>query len=48
MVCRLLLLLLTLSGVVSRAAELPHSAPEAQGVSSNDLLAFVGGRGGGL
>jgi len=40
-VCRLLLLLLTLSGVVSRAAELPRSAPEAQGVSSNDLLAFV-------
>ena len=35
------LLLLALSSVVVPAAELPRSAPEAQGVSSVDLLAFV-------
>ena len=35
------LLLLALSSAVVPAAELPRSAPEAQGVSSVDLLAFV-------
>ena len=37
----LLLLLLTLSSTVSLAGELPRSSPEAQGVSSVDLLSFV-------
>jgi len=37
----LLLLLLVLSSAVVPAADLPRSAPEAQGVSSVDLLSFV-------
>ena len=39
----LLLLLLALSSAVALAGELPRSSPEAQGVLSVDLLAFVEG-----